>query len=66
MDERRFDNRKTEYSIWFADRLQHAAGHGLIGLLLHVLEDVRRLPATEAFQFDNTLQRRCGVGRRGL
>ena len=34
--------------------LDHA-GHELVGMLLHVLEEVCRLPATEAFQFDNTL-----------
>lgn len=55
IDEPRFDNGKTEYLMWFADVLQHHAGHGLIGMLLHVLEEVCRLPATEAFQFDNTL-----------
>jgi hypothetical protein len=32
-----------------AERLQHAAGHGLIGMLLHVLGGRSRLPTTEPF-----------------
>jgi hypothetical protein len=61
IDEPRFDNGKTEYLMWFADVLQHHAGHGLIGMLLHVLEEVCRLPATEAFQFDNPCSDNVGL-----